>query len=44
MGASSGIGLALAETLASRGVRIGVAARHTETLKALAANYPACWR
>ena len=40
MGASSGIGLALAEALASRGVRIGVAARHTETLKALAASYP----
>lgn len=40
MGASSGIGLALAEALASRGVRIGVAARHTDTLKALAESYP----
>lgn len=40
MGASSGIGLALAEALASRRVRVGLAARHTEPLKALQEKYP----
>lgn len=40
MGASSGIGLALAETLASRGVRVGLAARKTEKLEALKQLYP----
>lgn len=41
MGASSGIGLALAHALASRRVRIGVAARHTEPLRRLQRQYPA---
>lgn len=40
MGASSGIGLELAEMLASRGVRVGLAARHTERLHALRSKYP----
>lgn len=40
MGASSGIGLACAEQLARRGVRIGIAARKTEPMAALAAKYP----
>ncbi|MDE6295991.1 MAG: SDR family NAD(P)-dependent oxidoreductase [Muribaculaceae bacterium] len=40
MGASSGIGLELAEMLASRGVRVGLAARHTERLHALKGKYP----
>ncbi len=40
MGASSGIGLAVAEALASRGVRVGLAARHTTELKALKEKYP----
>ena len=40
MGASSGIGMAVAEALASRGVRIGLAARHTASLKALKDKYP----
>lgn len=39
MGASSGIGYALAETLASRGVKVGIAARHTSTMKALKERY-----
>ncbi|MCM1111085.1 MAG: SDR family NAD(P)-dependent oxidoreductase [Clostridium sp.] len=39
VGASSGIGLALAETLASRGVRVGLAARHTRVLSALKQKY-----
>lgn len=41
MGASSGIGLALAHALASRRVRIGVAARHTDSLRELQQLYPA---
>ncbi len=40
MGASSGIGLALAEAFASRGVRIGVAARSLAPLCRLADKYP----
>lgn len=40
MGASSGIGYAVAEALASRGVKIGVAARHTDTLLGLKEKYP----
>lgn len=40
MGASSGIGLELAEILASRGVKVGLAARHTETLRELKGKYP----
>lgn len=40
MGASSGIGYRVAEALASRGVRIGVAARRTGPLEELAAKYP----
>lgn len=40
MGASSGIGLATAEAFASRGVKVGLAARHTESLKELQDKYP----
>lgn len=40
MGASSGIGLAVAEALASRGVKTGLAARHTTELRALKEKYP----
>lgn len=40
MGASSGIGLAVAKAFASRGVRVGLAARRTETLKDLKNTYP----
>ena len=40
MGASSGIGLHCAEALASRGVKVGVAARHTAPLEALKERYP----
>lgn len=40
MGASSGIGLALAEAFASRGVSVGVAARRVEGLKELQKKYP----
>ncbi len=40
MGASSGIGLAVAEALASRGVKTGLAARHTSALRALKEKYP----
>lgn len=40
MGASSGIGYGVADALASRGVRVGLAARKTEKLKALADKYP----
>lgn len=40
MGASSGMGFAVAEALASRGVKVGAAARHTSTLKALKEKYP----
>lgn len=42
MGASSGIGLAVAEALASRGVKTGLAARHTTELRALKEKYPDC--
>ena len=42
MGASSGIGLAVAEALASRGVKTGLAARHTKELHALKEKYPDC--
>ncbi len=42
MGASSGIGLAVAEALASRGVKTGLAARHTTALRALKEKYPDC--
>ena len=40
MGASSGMGYGVAEALASRGVKVGVAARHTASLKALKEKYP----
>ncbi|MCC8115259.1 MAG: SDR family NAD(P)-dependent oxidoreductase [Bacteroidales bacterium] len=40
MGASSGMGLATAEALAKRGVKIGIAARHTETMRELKERYP----
>ena len=40
MGASSGIGLYTAELLASRGVKIGIAARHTHTMEELKKKYP----
>lgn len=40
VGASSGIGLAVAEALASRGVPVGLAARHTEKLRDLQKLYP----
>lgn len=40
MGASSGMGYGVAEALASRGVKVGVAARHTASLKALKDKYP----
>lgn len=41
VGASSGIGMALARALASRRVRIGVAARKTEPLRQLQEEFPA---
>ncbi len=40
MGASSGIGLAVARALASRGVRVGLAARRLEPLRELQRLYP----
>lgn len=40
MGASSGIGLELAEILASRGVKLALAARHIETMRELKGKYP----
>lgn len=40
MGASSGIGYACAEALAKRGVKVGVAARHTRPLEELRRKYP----
>lgn len=40
LGATSGIGKALAETLASRGVRIGAAGRNEKALAQLEAAYP----
>lgn len=35
MGASSGIGLKVAEEFASRGIRVGLAARHTDAMRKL---------
>lgn len=40
MGASSGIGRAIAETFASRGIKIGVGARRVADLEMLKAKYP----
>lgn len=40
MGASTGMGLALAEAFASRRVKVGLAARHTETFMELKNKYP----
>lgn len=40
MGASSGIGYAVAEALASRGVKVGVAARRVDSLRGLKEKYP----
>lgn len=40
MGASSGIGYAVAEAFASRGVKVGLAARHTSSLLDLQQRYP----
>ena len=40
MGASSGIGLRVAEEFASRGVKVGLAARHTKPMADLKARYP----
>lgn len=40
MGASSGIGYACAEALAKRGVKVGVAGRHTKPLEELRRKYP----
>lgn len=40
VGASSGIGRALAEALASRGVSVGIAARKTDALEKLKEKYP----
>ena len=40
VGASSGIGLAVAEAFASRGVRVGLAARKTHVLHGLKEKYP----
>lgn len=41
MGASSGIGLRVAEELAKRGVRVGLAARKTKSMHELRERYPA---
>lgn len=40
MGASSGIGLRIAEEFAKRGITVGLAARHTKELKKLNEKYP----
>lgn len=40
MGATSGLGRGVAEALASRNLRIGIAGRNQEVLKALKAQYP----
>lgn len=42
MGATSGLGLGVAEALASRGLRIGVAGRNESALKKLHDKYPEC--
>ena len=42
MGASSGIGYHMAELLASRGMKVGLAARHTSTLQQHKDRYPDC--
>lgn len=41
MGASSGIGLRVAEEFAKRGIKVGLAARHTQSLHDLKKKYPA---
>ncbi|MDE6244005.1 MAG: SDR family NAD(P)-dependent oxidoreductase [Muribaculaceae bacterium] len=40
VGASSGIGKKVAEAFASRGIKVGLAARHTANLKKLKEQYP----
>lgn len=40
MGASSGIGFRVAEEFAKRGVLVGMAARHTESMRELQKKYP----
>lgn len=40
MGASSGIGYHVAEAFAKRGIRVGLAARHTQSLRELQKLYP----
>lgn len=40
MGASSGMGYGVAEALASRGVKVGIAARHTKSMEELKKKYP----
>lgn len=40
MGASSGMGYGVAEALASRGVKVGIAARHTKPMEDLKKKYP----
>lgn len=40
MGASSGIGLGVAEAFASRGIKVGLASRKTDNLKKLKDKYP----
>lgn len=42
MGASSGIGLRVAEEFAKRGIKVGLAARHTGSLLELKKKYPDC--
>lgn len=40
MGASSGIGLSVADAFAKRGIKVGLAARHTQPLHDLKKRYP----
>ena len=40
MGASSGMGYGVAEALASRGIKVGIAARHTKSMEELKNKYP----
>lgn len=40
MGASSGMGYAVAEALAAGGVKVGIAARHTKSMEELKERYP----